>query len=66
MNKGIRDKLREADAAFRVCLTKKTYKSEKGAKMAIEFHPEKAGIRAYDCPHCGYWHITSKPHRDHG
>lgn len=48
---------------FAFCLTKKVYKSEKGARMAIELNPEEAGIRYYHCRNCGYWHTTSQPYQ---
>ena len=24
-------------------------------------NPRRSPIRAYRCPHCGHWHITSQP-----
>lgn len=27
-------------------------------------HPERRERRAYECPHCGGWHLTSQPRRD--
>lgn len=55
------DALKMRGGEFRSCLTKKAYNSEKGARMAIEFNPEKAGTRFYKCENCGKWHTTRQP-----
>ena len=62
----IRDAIRNQGGEFRSCLTKKAYNSEKGARMAVEMHPEKAGHRYYHCPNCGKWHTTKVEKYDFG
>lgn len=59
-NMDVRDAIRSRGGEFNSCLTKKSYNSEKGARMAVEFNPEDAGIRYYHCNHCGRWHTTKK------
>jgi len=50
------------------CALKKRYESEKGARMATEMNPEKAGGYYYQCQNCGGWHTTrqSRAGRNHG
>jgi hypothetical protein len=51
--------------AKKMCFSKRRYPSEFLVNMGIEtiqkHNPEKAHVklRAYNCPHCLGWHITS-------
>lgn len=54
----IRDAIRSKRDTFSSCLTKKSYNSAKGARMAVENFPEKAGTGWYCCENCGSWHTT--------
>lgn len=50
-------------AKERSCDRKKRYASERAANHAAS-HYQLLGVgilRSYDCPHCGGWHLTSKP-----
>jgi hypothetical protein len=39
-----------------MCTTKRAYDS----RGAASFFATTDGLRAYECPHCGCWHLTSK------
>lgn len=49
---------------------KKPYRCKKDAVTAANYrtrgrigmrHNRPTFLRAYDCPDCGYWHLTHKP-----
>lgn len=50
---------------------KRAYRSEDAANVALRFAETQRGlgntditvIRAYACPDCSYWHVTSRPNR---
>ena len=52
----------------RICY-KLAYATEKVAKQHLaairETNSPRKPIRAYECPHCSQFHLTSKPDRDH-
>ena len=41
----------------KVCYDKRGAQTAKNAR----FKQSHAKLRIYDCPHCGYWHLTSWP-----
>jgi hypothetical protein len=41
--------------AWRMCFSKVRYRTETRAQR----HASAKGLRAYLCPHCRYWHLTS-------
>lgn len=48
------------------CEEKCRYLSQRKAMEAIRKRQRDnrtLELRAYRCPHCGYWHMTSKPDR---
>ena len=55
------------DEALRrkACTSKKRYRSKVEAEAAIFACAEHGttGLHCYECPHCGGWHLTSKPER---
>lgn len=50
---------------------KRAYRSLEAAQRALDFAETQRGlgntditvIRAYECPSCSYWHVTSRPNR---
>jgi hypothetical protein len=52
---------KEEFSDLRSCAMKKRYKSEKGARMAVEMGDGAAGIRWYRCNRCLEWHTTHVP-----
>lgn len=58
-----KDAEREASRRQRTCERKKRYASRVDAEDAIAACAEhgRRGLRAYRCPYCGGWHLTSKP-----
>lgn len=58
----------EVTAAGRMCLAKTTYrtKAEAVAAAAHEVYRSPTGyMRAYSCPVCGRWHLTTHPPSGH-
>jgi hypothetical protein len=52
----------------RMCTSKRLYTFEQSAQSAARESTKafKKPCRAYKCPSCGWWHITSQPKRDAG
>lgn len=50
----------------KACESKQRYRCRDEAEAAIASCAEHGvrGLRAYRCPHCGGWHLTSKQARD--
>jgi len=42
------------------CLSKKGYSREKALKAQSKCEKRGMILRAYNCPHCYKWHLTSK------
>jgi hypothetical protein len=57
------DRVRRFRGELRMCLKKKRYKSQEHAEQGINYVRKRWGaeMRAYLCPNCMYWHLTSKP-----
>ena len=47
---------------YKMCINKKRYASEKQAmNVAAKVKADRnIELRAYPCPYCGKWHLTSK------
>jgi hypothetical protein len=43
------------------CLRKHRHTRERALKVVAELKKRQPVARAYPCPHCGGWHVTSKP-----
>ena len=58
-----KDLAREAARCEKACGKKKRYFSRYEAELAIDACEEHGttGLRAYECPYCNGWHLTSKP-----
>lgn len=52
--------------AHSACGRKKRYETEMDAMARVNMSKLIAGVslRAYKCPYCDGWHLTSKPKRD--
>lgn len=50
-----------------MCLSKDGYSSEWSAEAVMRVRMTRTGkpLRWYECPNCGYYHLTSKPERDY-
>lgn len=46
-----------------MCMKKNTYPTEAAAEAMIQGREAASGrdLRAYQCPYCGKWHLTSQP-----
>ena len=50
---------------IKMCLDKNTYRTECEVETEIERSARKRGrqLRWYECPYCGWYHITHQPAR---
>jgi len=55
-----------AERMYYTCLRKKYYRSEEIARQVAKRVKEQRGITLYwyECPYCGYWHLTKKERRN--
>lgn len=52
------------DSQQRMCHSKRPYLSETAARIAIDGHQRRDPslvLRVYQCPNCGFWHLTKSP-----
>lgn len=55
----------DAEVRRKACESKNRYAHLDEAQEALEWSEARGrrGLRIYECPYCGGWHLTSKPER---
>lgn len=55
----------DAEVRRKACESKNRYAHYSDAQEALEWSEDRGrrGLRIYECPYCGGWHLTSKPER---
>lgn len=56
----------QAEQMWRSCLRKKFYRSKQIAEQTVKRIKEERGVMlyVYECPICGYYHLTKKPRKE--